>query len=89
MQATPRLITDEGDILMDLVMSNDTLGPPRLVGGQPAPSFPTRSVTTKLRLRDGESHLLAGLLQDDERRQMTGFPGVMNDPGAEKHFRGE
>ena len=79
-QATPRLITDEGDILMDLVMSNDTLGPPRLVGGQAAPSFPTRSVTTKLRLRDGESHLLAGLLQDDERRQMTGFPGVMNIP---------
>jgi general secretion pathway protein D len=79
-QATPRLITDEGDILMDLVMSNDTLGPPRLVGGQAAPSFPTRSVTTKLRLRDGESHLLAGLLQDDERRAMTGFPGVMNIP---------
>ena len=65
---------------MDLVMSNDTLGPPRLVGGQAAPSFPTRSVTTKLRLRDGESHLLAGLLQDDERRSMTGFPGVMNIP---------
>ena len=32
-------------------------------------------MTTKLRLRDGESHLLAGLLQDDERRSMTGFPG--------------
>lgn len=79
-QATPRLVTDEGDILLDLVMSNDTLGPPRLVGGQQAPSFPTRSVTTKLRLRDGESHLLAGLLQDDERRSMTGFPGIMSVP---------
>lgn len=79
-QATPRLISDEGDILMDLVMSNDTLGPPRTVGGQTAPSFPTRSVTTKLRLRDGESHLLAGLLQDDERRSLTGFPGVMSIP---------
>jgi general secretion pathway protein D len=79
-QATPRLVTDEGDILLDLIMSNDTLGPPRLVGGQLAPSFPTRSVTTKLRLRDGESHLLAGLLQDDERRSMTGFPGIMSIP---------
>jgi general secretion pathway protein D len=73
-------VTDEGDILLDLVMSNDTLGPPRLVGGQTAPSFPTRSVTTKLRLRDGESHLLAGLLQDDERRSMTGFPGIVSIP---------
>ena len=79
-RATPRLITDEGDILLELVMSNDTLGPARLVGGQLAPSFPTRSVTTKLRLRDGESHLLAGLLQDDERRSMTGFPGIMAIP---------
>ena len=79
-QATPRLVTEEGDILMDLIMSNDTLGPTRLVGGAPAPSFPTRSVTTKLRLRDGESHLIAGLLQDDERRSMTGFPGLLSVP---------
>jgi general secretion pathway protein D len=79
-RATPRLITDEGDILLELAMSNDTLGPARLVGGQLAPSFPTRSVTTKLRLRDGESHLLAGLLQDDERKSMTGFPGIVSIP---------
>ncbi len=79
-QATPRLVTEEGDILMDLIMSNDTLGPTRLVGGAPAPSFPTRSVTTKLRLRDGESHLIAGLLQDDERRSMTGIPGALSVP---------
>ena len=79
-QATPRLVTDEGDILMDLIMSNDTLGPPRAVGDQLAPSFPTRSITTKLRLRDGESHLLAGLLQDDERRSLKGFPGLISVP---------
>jgi len=85
-RATPRLITDEGDILIDLTMSNDTLGPARLVGGQLAPSFPTRSVTTKLRLRDGESHLLAGLLQDDERRSMTGFPGIMSIPVLKSIF---
>ncbi|HEY0283820.1 MAG TPA: secretin N-terminal domain-containing protein, partial [Vicinamibacterales bacterium] len=85
-RATPKLITDEGDILLELAMSNDTLGPARLVGGQLAPSFPTRSVTTKLRLRDGESHLLAGLLQDDERRSMTGFPGIMSIPGLKYIF---
>ena len=85
-QATPRLVTDEGDILMDLVMSSDTLGPPRSVGGQLAPSFPTRSVTTKLRLRDGESHLLAGLLQDDERRSLKGFPGLISIPILKQLF---
>ena len=78
-QATPR-VTDSGDILLDLTMSNDTLGPLRVVGDTTAPSFPTRSVTSRLRLRDGESHLLAGLLQDEERRSMKGFPGVMSVP---------
>ncbi|HKY21515.1 MAG TPA: hypothetical protein VJM31_09870 [Vicinamibacterales bacterium] len=78
-EATPR-VTDQGDILLDLKMSNDTLGPLRAVGDTSAPSFPTRSVVTKLRLRDGESHLLAGLLQDEERRAMTGFPGIMSVP---------
>jgi general secretion pathway protein D len=67
-------------------MSNDTLGPPRTVGGQLAPSFPTRSVTTKLRLRDGESHLLAGLLQDDERRSLRGFPGLISVPVLKNLF---
>ena len=84
--ATPRLVTDEGDVLLELLMSNDTLGPPRTVGGQAAPSFPTRSVTTKLRLRDGESHLLAGLLQDDERRSLRGFPGLISLPVVKHLF---
>ena len=43
-QATPRL-ADSGDIMLDLVMSNDTLGPLRVVGDTTAPSFPTRWVT--------------------------------------------
>ncbi len=84
-QATPR-VTDQGDILLELTMSNDTLGPSRAVGDTSAPSFPTRSVTTKLRLRDGESHLLAGLLQDEERRALTGFPGVMSVPVLRQLF---
>ena len=84
-QATPR-VTDQGDILLELTMSNDTLGPLRAVGDTTAPSFPTRSVTSKLRLRDGESHLLAGLLQDEERRSMKGFPGIMSVPVLRQLF---
>jgi general secretion pathway protein D len=84
-QATPR-VTDQGDILLEFTMSNDTLGPLRTVGDTTAPSFPTRSVTSKLRLRDGESHLLAGLLQDEERRSLKGFPGVMSIPVLRQLF---
>ena len=79
-QATPR-VTDEGDVLLTpLVLRNSALGPSRTVGGSPAPSFTNREVTTTLRLRDGESHLLAGLLQDEERHALRGFPGLITLP---------
>jgi general secretion pathway protein D len=50
------------------------------VAGVNVPSFGQRTVTTRLRLRDGESNLLAGLLREDERRALTGFPGAINVP---------
>ena len=46
----------------------------------------TREVTTNIRLRDGESHLLAGLLQDDERKTLKGFPGLMSVPYVRSLF---
>jgi general secretion pathway protein D len=78
--ATPR-VSDEGDILLSpLALKSSALGPLRTVGGSPAPSFTNREVTTTLRLRDGESHLLAGLLQDEQRRVLRGFPGIITLP---------
>ena len=78
--ATPR-VSDEGDILLTpLALKSSALGPLRTVGGSPAPSFTNREVTTTLRLRDGESHLLAGLLQDEQRRVLRGFPGLITLP---------
>jgi general secretion pathway protein D len=78
--ATPR-VTDEGDIVLaPLQLKNVALGPSRTVGGSPAPSFTNREVQGNLRLRDGESHLLAGLLQDEERKTLTGFPGLISVP---------
>ena len=43
-------------------------------------------MTTNLRMRDGESNLMAGLLRDDERRQMRGFPGVISVPILKQLF---
>jgi general secretion pathway protein D len=84
--ATPR-VTDEGDVILGpLTLRNTALGPSRTVGGSPAPSFTNREVITTLRLRDGESHLLAGLLQDEERRVLRGIPGLINVPGLKHLF---
>jgi general secretion pathway protein D len=82
---TPR-VTLEGDIILDLTVDNSSVGQDRLVAGQAVPSFGQRTVTTKLRLRDGESNLLAGLLREDERRTLQGFPGAIHVPILKQLF---
>jgi type II secretory pathway component GspD/PulD (secretin) len=78
-QATPR-VTFEGDVILDLTVENSTLGQQINIAGQNLPSFGTRRVATRLRLRDGESNLLAGLLREDERRSLRGIPGLVRLP---------
>jgi type II secretory pathway component GspD/PulD (secretin) len=78
-EMTPR-VTYEGDIRLEMSIESSSLGPSISVGGQDAPSFSSRKVTTTLRLREGESNLLAGLLRDDQRKILTGFPGLMKVP---------
>ena len=56
------------------------MGPNIEVAGQPLPTFGTRRVITTLRLRDGESNLLAGLLREEDRRSLRGFPGLLHLP---------
>jgi type II secretory pathway component GspD/PulD (secretin) len=82
---TPR-VTLEGDIILDLTLDNSSLGPNVSVAGVSVPSFGKRTLTTRLRLRDGESNLLAGLLREDERTALTGFPGIMNLPVLRQLF---
>jgi general secretion pathway protein D len=76
---TPR-VTFEGDIVLKLLVESSTRGPDVDIAGQNLPSFGSRKVETNLRLRDGESTLLAGLLREDERRIYSGFPGLMRLP---------
>ena len=44
------------------------------------PTFASRSISTVIRLRDGETNLLAGLIRDDEREVMSGIPGLSDLP---------
>jgi type II secretory pathway component GspD/PulD (secretin) len=76
---TPR-VTFEGDIILDITVENSTLGGNVTVADQSLPSFGSRRVQTRLRLRDGESNLLAGLLREEDRRAIRGIPGIVNLP---------
>ena len=44
------------------------------------PTFGNRAINTVIRLRDGETNLLAGLIRDDERQVLTGVPGLSDLP---------
>ena len=44
------------------------------------PTFANRSVSTTIRLRDGETNMLAGLIRDEERRLVEGIPGLSDLP---------
>src|SRR3954470_22997351 len=86
MDITPVRVTLEGDILLDMSLESSSRGSDVNVAGTNYPSFGSRKVTTRLRLRDGESNLLAGLLRDDERKSLNGFPGAIRVPILKQLF---
>jgi general secretion pathway protein D len=78
-RVTPR-VTFDGDIILDLLVESSTLGGDINIAGQNLPSFGSRKIETRLRLRDGESNLLAGLLREEERKSLRGIPGLLRLP---------
>src|SRR5580765_4957989 len=44
------------------------------------PTFGNREITTIIRLRDGETNMLAGLIRDEERHSLDGLPGLSDLP---------
>ncbi len=44
------------------------------------PTFGNREINTVIRLRDGETNMLAGLIRDDERRVVEGVAGLSDVP---------
>jgi general secretion pathway protein D len=54
--------------------------------GQSAPAINTRQIGTVIRLRDGETNLLAGLIRDDGSEGRSGFPGLVDVPFLRRIF---
>ena len=50
------------------------------------PTFGNREINTVIRLHDGETSVLAGLIRDDERRSVEGIPGLSDLPGVGRLF---
>jgi general secretion pathway protein D len=50
------------------------------------PTFGNREIKTQIRLRDGETSMLAGLIRDEERKSLDGIPGLSDLPLVGKMF---
>jgi general secretion pathway protein D len=75
-EITPRMHHDD-DISLRLKLEVSSLSG---VGFQNLPTFGTRYIETTIRLRDGETNLLAGLIRDEERTTLNGIPGLSDIP---------
>src|SRR5690606_15007704 len=75
------LVTYENEIVLsDLILEKSGLGANIEVGGQTFPTIISRKAQSSIRLRDGESTLIAGLLLDEDRNTARGLPGTTGIP---------
>jgi general secretion pathway protein D len=73
---TPRTHHDDEVTLALRVSLSNISG----VGFANLPTFGNREIATTIRLKDGETNMLAGLIRDEERTIMAGVPGLSDLP---------
>jgi general secretion pathway protein D len=83
LELTPR-VNPNGDITMEMDAEFSSIGADRNVGtgNNPlnVPTFQTRKVTGTLRLHDGETTMLGGLLQGTDTETLAGLLGLQSIP---------
>lgn len=73
---TPRVHRD-GDITMELIIESSSIAG---TGFGNLPEFSTSRVEKTLRLREGETSIIAGLVRDEEQKTQNGIPGLSHIP---------
>ena len=83
---TPRVHHDNDVTLILKLEISSVAASVGVAGVQNLPTFNSRQVTTVIRLRDGETNILAGLISDSERTSYSGLPGLASLPVLGKLF---
>jgi general secretion pathway protein D len=90
LELTPK-VNAAGEIVLELAAEFSLLGDDRNVGseGNPliVPTFLTRNITGILRVRDGETSLIGGLIQGRDADTLRGAVGLQSIPLLGKLFR--
>ena len=79
---TPRIHLDD-EVTLGLKVSISSISG---TGFANLPTFGNREITTTIRLKDGETNMLAGLIRDDERTVLEGVPGLSDMPMVGRLF---
>ncbi len=79
---TPRLHHDD-EVSLALKVEVSSMSGEGYAG---LPTFNNRTVSTVIRLHDGETNMLAGLIRDQERKTVKGVPGLSDIPGIGSLF---
>ena len=67
----------DDDVTLNLKISLSSISGTGYAG---LPTFGNREISTTIRLKDGETNMLAGLIRDEERTIMSGIPGLSDLP---------
>jgi len=85
-QLEPRVHHNKEVTLKVLVEISQVTSAVETVSGQQQPIIGTRNVQTVIRLRDGETNLMAGLIRREEKDTLSGVIGLSEIPGVNKVF---
>ena len=77
------------EITLDLKVEISNVGETVKVGETEAITIGTRTITSVIRLKSGESSMLAGLIRRDKTKGVTGTPLLMDIPWIGRLFRNE
>ncbi len=82
---TPR-VHQEKEVSLELEIKVSSIGPN---GYASIPIINNRELKSNVRLKDGETELIAGLLRDEETKSFSGIPGLKDIPGIGRLFGAE
>jgi general secretion pathway protein D len=82
---TPKVFVD-GEIELQLTLETSSQLDTRVIGGIELPVFGLRNVNNVVRLRDGETNVVGGLISQEDRKSVSGFPGLVDIPLLNKIF---
>jgi general secretion pathway protein D len=82
---TPKVFVD-GEIELQLTLETSSQLDTRVIGGIELPVFGLRNVNNVVRLRDGETNIVGGLISEEDRKSVSGFPGLVDIPLLNKIF---